>query len=127
MAKKLQETLCAHAQRQEATAVSECKKLSRVQFSLHYTLCSFVLPLPFIYLYPFPHALTAEQQHHSFPSLSLSSFLYAEGGRKHPDCVPGSPLCMHSPTQKHLHKSEEEAELTISTCYYESSRLRVCR
>lgn len=72
MAKKPQETLCAHAQRQEATAVSECKKLSRVQFSLHYTLCSFVLPLPFIYLYPFPHALTAEQQHHSFPSLSLS-------------------------------------------------------
>lgn len=83
-----------HTRAQREAGVSERKKLSCVQFSLLPPLCSFILSHPFIYLYPFPHPLAAQQQPIPSPLLCV---LRAGKKKPHPGRVPGSPLCMHSP------------------------------
>lgn len=79
--------------------MSKAKKLSCVQFSLLHPLSPYILSLPFIYLYPFPHPLVSQQQLPPTPP-----FCMLRVKEKNPGCVPGSPL-MHAQLKEREHKS----------------------
>lgn len=76
---------------QEATVVSECKKLFCVQFSLSYT--SFFYSPSSIHLF----ISVASSTHDPAAIHSFSSFFLSAERKKPPSGVPGSPLYMHSP------------------------------
>lgn len=125
-------TVDVYAARVEETLPSKCactgaaggpqcqnapQRLSWVQFSLLHPLCSFILSLPFIYLYPFPHLLLPW----STPPPLLFSVRWE--WKKTPRlCTWHSTL--HAQPEEGKHKStsiknKRAAGFTHQTCCYE--------